>query len=172
MRSVSLTVLVILVISLAIAGCMSQQPPAQPQTTVPTPEPVPTTAAPPVLPVQFEGQWVLQIFGVQNGNAVTYPTTELTLFLNRDGNLSGYSGCNNYFATFTLDGIETPKGQGMTVSGLGSTKKYCQDYANQEEQYLAILGKTAAYSGDGTRLILTATTGDSLVFKRPQGTVP
>ena len=167
MKILSPTVILILIATLAVAGCTSQ-PSVPVPTTVSTPAPVITATPTPALPAQFEGQWVLRTFGIQNGAAVTYPTTEITLVLNRDGTLSGWGGCNNYFGSYTLNGMTTPKGDGMLVTTTGSTKKYCQDYSAQEDQYLAILGKTAAYSGDGTLLTLTASTGDSLGFKRSQ----
>lgn len=167
MRSFLPAILILFMALLLAAGCTGQQPAVPSPAPTATPVPVPTTAAPLPVPVQFLGHWTLTTFGIQDGHAVTYPSTEITLILNDDGSLSGYSGCNNYFGSFAMTGVSTPMGEGMTVSDLGSTKKYCQVYAEQEQQYLSILGKTAAASGDGNRFTLTASTGDSLGFKRP-----
>lgn len=163
----------LLVVAILVAGCTTAQPPAQPATPAPLPPttantPAPTAQPAPVVPAMLSGGWTLTMMGIQNGNAVTVPTTEITLTINPDNSLTGYGGCNNYFATFALTGKTTPKGQEMTVSNLGSTKKYCATESGQEQQYLNILGKTMAYNVDGAQLSLTATTGDVLIYQRPK----
>jgi heat shock protein HslJ len=96
----------------------------------------------------------------------------MTLTLNNDGSLTGNDGCNNYFGSYTLSGTTTPKGHGMTISNIGSTKKYCAGLANQEQQYLNILSKTTTYDIDSTsRLVLTGEMGDVLTYQR-SGTTP
>lgn len=174
MKPIHLIIPVLLVIVLMTAGCTNQQPAVQP-TVVPAPSlPVtdsPTPAAA-TAPPELAGQWTLTSLGIQQGTAVTYPSTEITLTLNNDGSLTGYDGCNNYFGTFTLTGTTTPKGQGMAMSNIGSTKKYCAGLANQEQQYLNILSKTTSYNIDGsTRLVLTGEMGDVLMYQR-SGTTP
>jgi len=159
-------ILLLLFMALVFAGCTSPAPAPQPATPALTSAPFVTTTPVPTLSTGFSGRWVLQKFGVQDGTVVTNPTTEITLYLKEDGSLSGWGGCNNYFGTYTLTSVMTPKGEGMAVTTTGSTKKYCQDYSRQEDQYLAILGKTMAYSGEADRMTLTASTGDALVFRR------
>lgn len=171
MKLSTLIVLGCLVTAILIAGCTSQQPAAQPATPALTPAPATpatTTPAAPSVPPQLAGDWTLTTLGIQQGTAVTYPTTRITLTLNQDGSLTGYDGCNNYFGSFSLSGVTTPKGQGMVLSGIGSTKKYCANLASQEQEYLNILSKTAAYDVDGTQLTLTGTMGDVLIYQRPQ----
>jgi hypothetical protein len=53
------------------------------------------------------------------------------------------------------------------LSGISASKKYCIETANQEQQYLNILGKTSAYVVDGTQLTLTGDMGDVLIYQRP-----
>ncbi len=166
MRSVFPVVLLTLVTVLLAAGCTGGEPAAPPQSPAATIE-VPMTTATPTIPPEFLGRWTLTTFGIQYGTKVQNPTTEITLTLNPDGSLTGWGGCNNIFGSYSLNGIQTSKGMGMNITNLGSTKKYCQVYSNQEDQYISILGKTYAYSGDGYLLVLTATTEDTLVFKRP-----
>ena len=142
MKHTSLIILVFLAVALLVAGCTSQQPAAQPATPAATQNPAPVPTATPAassVPAPLAGDWTLTTMGIQGGTAVTYPTTAITLTFNPDGSLAGYDGCNNYFGTFTLTGTTTPKGQGMTLSGIGSSKKYCAELANQEQQYLNIL---------------------------------
>jgi heat shock protein HslJ len=104
--------------------------------------------------------------GVQDGTAVVYPAYAITLTVNSDGYLTGYTGCNNYFGTLNMTGSTTPKGMGMTISGIGATKKYCAPLASLEQEYLAILEKVVAGDSTGTELILTAESGDTLVYQR------
>lgn len=164
MRSELLAVFLILMAALIAAGCTGSVPAAPPQTPQ---TPVVTTTTAPVLPPQFLGKWTLTKFGIQYGTKVQDPSTEITLVLNEDGTLTGWGGCNNIFGSWNLVDTMTSKGMGMNVTNLGSTKKYCKSYSDQEDQYLSILGKTYAYSGDAYLLVLTATTEDTLVFKRP-----
>jgi heat shock protein HslJ len=169
MKVLSFIVLVFLVSALMVAGCTSQKPAAVPATPVSTPAPAPITAAPTasLVPQQLAGYWTLTTMGIQGGTAVTYPTTEISLTINPDATLTGYDGCNNYYASFTLSGTTTPVGQGMTISNISASKKYCRELANQEQQYLNILSKTSAYVVDGSQLTLTGTMGDVLIYQRP-----
>jgi heat shock protein HslJ len=104
--------------------------------------------------------------GTRGGTAVITPTAEISLIFNTDGTLSGYDGCNNYFGSANLTGRTNPSGTGLTLGPVGSTKKYCSAVADQEQQYLNILGKTSAYAVNGTQLTLTASTRDALVYQR------
>jgi heat shock protein HslJ len=167
MKRSSLILLVLLILALGITGCTSQQAPAQPAPPVVTPTPASATPAAAAVPLPLAGDWTLTTMAIQGGTAVTYPTTTISLTFNQDGTLTGYDGCNNYFGSFTLSGTTTPKGKGMDISGIGSTKKYCAELANQEQQYLNILGKTMAYDTDTTQLSLTGEKGDVLIYQRP-----
>jgi heat shock protein HslJ len=156
----------LVLLALATSGCLDQQPAAP----LPTPAPpaittVTTTA--PALPPALSGTWILTTFGIGGGTTVTRPQSEITLTLNADGSLAGFGGCNNYFGSFALTGDVTPKGPAMKISNLGATRKYCQGESGDEQQYLAILGRTAACSGEADFLTLTADNGDSLGFRRP-----
>jgi heat shock protein HslJ len=171
MKHTSLILLIFLAIALLAAGCASQQPAAPPATPAATQNPAPVQTATPAassVPAQLAGDWTLTTMGIQGGTAVTYPTTAISLTFNQDGSLAGYDGCNNYFGTFTLTGTTTSKGQGMALSGIGSSKKYCAELQNQEQQYLNILSKTSAYVVDTTQLTLTGEKGDVLIYQRPQ----
>jgi len=169
MRPVSLTILVLVAVLLLAAGCTSPQAGTPAATPVATVNPVPpaTTSTASPAPAGLTGDWTLTTLGIQGGSAVTYPTTTLSLTMNPDGTFTGYDGCNNYFGSYTLTGTTTPKGQGMTVSGVGSSKKYCENLASQEQQYLNILSKTNAYVVDGPQLTLTGNMGDVLIYQPP-----
>jgi heat shock protein HslJ len=169
MKRISLILFILLAVAALVAGCTSPQAATQPvpvATPAPAADTPPVPAAPPV-PVELAGDWILTSMGIQDGTAVIYPTYGITLTLNTDGSLTGYDGCNNYFGSFDLTGITTPKGNGMTVSDISASKKYCETLASQEQEYLAILGKTEAWVVDITELTLTADTGDVLIYQRP-----
>jgi heat shock protein HslJ len=104
--------------------------------------------------------------GTRGGTVTITPTVKISLIFNTDGTLSGYDGCNNYFGSANMTGTTTSSGSGVALGPIGSTKKYCSAVAEQEQQYLNILGKTSAYAVDGASLTLTATSGDVLVYQR------
>jgi heat shock protein HslJ len=107
----------------------------------------------------------------QNGTALLQPTTEITLVFNSDGNLTGYGGCNNYFASYALTGATTESGNGITIGPLASTKKYCEINGQQETTYLQVLQNTVAYDVNINQLTLTDTSKNVLVFKVPSAAI-
>ena len=163
-----LTVLVgfALVLCVLVSGCTTQAPQQPvPPTTAPTIMP-PTTAPPtPSLPSGFYGKWILTAMAIQNGTALLQPTTEITLVFNPDGNLTGYGGCNNYFASYTVTGATTKFGNGISLGPLASTKKYCEINGQEETTYLQVLQNTMAYTVNINQLSLTDTSENVLVFK-------
>jgi heat shock protein HslJ len=110
--------------------------------------------------------------GIQDGTAVIKPqSSDITLSFSADGTVSGNGGCNNYNGPFTLTGQTTPKGNGISIGPLVSTKMFCQEYSDQETTYLNILQKAAAYNVDGVQLSITASTGDVLIYQKPASLV-
>lgn len=166
MKIPAVLLLVILILSVIMAGCTSQQPVAPPVTTTPAPA-TPATVAPvtPSLPQNLAGNWVLTKMGVQGGTAVIDPTTEITLVFRPDGTLTGYDGCNNYYASYTITGTTTMYGSGINFGPISMSKKYCASLKDQSATYYEILGKTNAYSTDGTKLTLTASTNNALIYQ-------
>ena len=168
MNSSPLLVVAALFLVLLVTGCTGQQPGGLPlQTpTVQTPPVSPSGANLQVLPQEVSGSWDLQTMGTRGGTATITPTVQISLVFSPDGTLSGYDGCNHYFGSANLTGTTTPAGTGLALGPVGSTKKYCSAVAEQEQQYLNILGKTQAYAVNGTQLTLTASTRDVLVYQR------
>ena len=167
MRLSTLCFVLILMLALLVAGCTSQQTAVTPPVTAATPAPAVPSPSTSSAPLPLEGNWALTTMAIQGGTALTYPATPVNLIFNPDKSFTGYDGCNNYFGTYTLTGTTTPKGQGLTLSSISKSDKNCPTLANQEQQYLNILGKTSAYVIDGTKLTLTADTGDVLIYQRP-----
>lgn len=159
----------VIIIAVLCAGCTSQAPvtPAVvPSAATPMPTTAPATTTP-ALPAGLAGNWQLTTMAIQEGSAITHPTTAITLSFGSDGTVSGNGGCNNYFGPYILSGTTTSKGQGITIGPLGSTKMYCQATSSQESTYLTILQKAAAYNADGTQLSITASDQNVLIFQRP-----
>lgn len=160
----ALPVLLVLALLLS-AGCTGQQP--APQTTVTTvavtPTPVPTVATPAV-PADLAQSWTLSLMAIKNGSAIIKPVKAATITFWPTGALSGYSGCNNYNAPFSLSGEMTPKGKAIAVGPITSTLMYCQAVADQETMYYGILQQAAAYTINGDKLTITASDGTSLSY--------
>jgi heat shock protein HslJ len=58
----------------------------------------------------------------------------VTLIINPDDTkISGFGGCNSYFGTVALEGDH------FTVSGVGSTKMYCDETMETEDTYFRLL---------------------------------
>jgi heat shock protein HslJ len=167
MRKFLVSLVFLLIAAVMIAGCTGTQPVPQPAPATLPPTVVVTAAATPVVPTQLAGHWVVTRMAIQDGSAVINPTTQITLEFMADGTVSGNGGCNNYNGPFTVTGVTTPKGNGISIGPLVSTKKYCQDYTSQETTYLNILQKAMAYNVDGNQLSITATTGDVLIYQTP-----
>ena len=92
-------------------------------------------------PPRLEGvRW--EITGYNNGRqAVVGPMagTRLTLEF-RDGQVSGYSGCNRFHGSFTV------QGNALTIGPLATTRMACGDDSMvQEQQFLAALASAATW---------------------------
>ena len=162
-RSAVLTGFVLL-FAVLVCGCTTLspvQPPATPAL------PVTTVSQTPAAGPGFLGDWVLTMMTIQDGSVLQKPTTEILLTFNADGTLTGYGGCNNYFGSYTLTGTTTKSGNGIALSPLTSTKKYCETSGQQEATYLAILQGTIAYSVNIDQLTLTDKSNNVLVYKVP-----
>ena len=80
------------------------------------------------------------------------PDAEITMLL-ADGQISGSAGCNDYNGTVSSE-ADSPSS--FVVGAIATTKKLCSEpVMNQEQAYLARLGKAVAWWFDGGRLALT-----------------
>jgi heat shock protein HslJ len=153
-----------LLFAVLVCGCTTPSP-AQPPATPSLP--VTTVSQAPAAEPGFIGNWILTMMTIKEGSVVLRPTTDITLAFNADGTLTGYGGCNNYFGSYTLTGTTTMFGNGITVSPLASTKKYCEINGQQETTYLAVLQGTTAYSVNIKKLTLTDKSNNALVYEVP-----
>jgi uncharacterized lipoprotein YbaY len=75
--------------------------------------------------------------------------TEITAIFGPDGNLTGSAGCNNYNATYQVDG------ESISIEPAMTTLRACSEpegIMEQEQQYLAALQTAATYRIEGERL--------------------
>lgn len=89
---------------------------------------------------------------LQSGTKVTNISTPITLTISKEG-LSGDAPCNSYFSDYNSEGAS------LTVTGLGVTKRMCDDI-NLENQYLLLLGKAHSYSVLTDKLVIFAEGGE------------
>jgi len=174
MKKIFLLLGMMVVLSLIGAGCTSPQSAVQPQTNpVPTLSltPITTATLSPAVSTNLAGNWVLTRMAIQDGTVILTPSAEITLTVYADGTLVGYSGCNNYNAVYTLTGETLPKGNGIAIGPITSTKMYCQATSDQETTYYQILGDSAAYVVNENLLTITGKSGDALIYETPQTVV-
>jgi heat shock protein HslJ len=167
MRKFLVSLVFFVIAAVMIAGCTTSQPAPAPVPATMPPTAVVTTPAPPLMPPELAGNWILTTIALYGAGSITYPTTDISLNFQADGTLTGYDGCNNYYATYIPTGMTTPKGKGMTISDISMSKKYCATLAEQETTYINVLGKVMAYNVNGNQLSMTATTGDVLIYQTP-----
>jgi len=94
--------------------------------------------------------WVASETYTGSGASQPLPGTVLTAIFD-DGSLTGTSGCNSYFASYTLDG------DAIGVGPIGSTRAFCSDpdgVMDQESDYLALLELANRYERDDDTLTL------------------
>ncbi len=113
----------------------------------------------------LEGRpWLLTAYAVPDAVTSLIPDTQITAqFAN--GNMSGSAGCNNYFASYTLEG------NAVTFGPAGATKMYCETpegLMQQEAAFLSAIEKAASYRVEGRTLTFFDANGQ-IVLQFVQG---
>jgi heat shock protein HslJ len=88
------------------------------------------------------------------------PNSSMTAFF-EEGEISGSASCNLYFAAYQV------KGDQITIEGLGWTEMACMDpegIMQQEQQIMSLLADSSSFNLSSTRLSITTTKGEILVF--------
>lgn len=101
-----------------------------------------------------------QLTSIAVGDAVTSVATDAQITLQfKDGQASGFAGCNNYFGGYELNGDK------LTLGELGATKKFCEGEAGQREmEFLAALARVASYQIKREQLLLLDATGQAVLL--------
>ena len=71
-------------------------------------------------------------------------------FTDKEGRVSGFSGCNNVMGSYRVEG------DGLQLGQLAGTQMFCQDTAALERAFLDALLAVTGYRIDGDKLVLTA----------------
>lgn len=98
-------------------------------------------------------QW--QVGSYNSGNALvsSLNSERMTAAFDKKGQLSGFSGCNQYFASYKID----PSQGTMQVGAVGSTKKMCvqpEDVMQEEQAFLSAWTRVRSYQRLGQDLTL------------------
>jgi len=103
--------------------------------------------------------WTLDSLYTADAVSSVISGSTITAVFGEDGRVSGSAGCNNYFGSYTVTGSS------LSTSSIGSTKMYCQGTGimQQENTYLASLGRTAGFTISGNRLSLADANGTTLL---------
>jgi heat shock protein HslJ len=112
-------------------------------------------------PAGLTGKYQLDSMGVGSTVSRIMAGTNITAEFASDGNLTGSAGCNDYFARFRVSA------DGLTISPIGSTKKYCPEpngVMTQEATYLSILQNVTSYSTINNQLNLMDASGKTTLF--------
>jgi heat shock protein HslJ len=145
-----------LVVAVLVAGCTTPAPAPAPVTVSVPATTVPTATPAPLKDPELLGTWNLKGAMVGGGSMPIIATNaQPTIIFNSDGTLSGNTGCNNYFGSYTLTGETGKFGKSISISDIGSTKMYCADISNNEMSYLNLLRTTMAYSITNNKMLLT-----------------
>ncbi|HSN74885.1 MAG TPA: META domain-containing protein, partial [Anaerolineae bacterium] len=132
--------------------------------TVNTPAPTATavpTAPPAPVPDPLTGtRW--NVVNINNGSGIVSlaPGTSITMDFGTDGQVTGSSGCNTYFASFSLNG------NAISIGQPGATSLFCAEPAgvmDQEQAFLAALQAAATFRVTGTTLELNTAGGQIAV---------
>ncbi len=97
----------------------------------------------------LEGKtWLLTAYALPNALTSLIAGTQITARFG-EGSMSGSAGCNNYFASYTLDGNK------VTFGPAGATKMYCETpegLMQQETAFLTAIEQAVSYRVEGRML--------------------
>jgi polar amino acid transport system substrate-binding protein len=109
-------------------------------------------------------QWLVTAYYNPNnlgGMASVLSGTSLAVAFTTDGQVSGSAGCNNYSASYLVDGSL------LAISQIWSGKTVCdtpEGIMEQETAFLAALGSAASYAIDGNQLNILNVGGQLVVI--------
>lgn len=109
-----------------------------------------------------KSDWALQ--SLVDNTGILIPAlggSEVTARFESSGNVSGHSGCNQYFATYQTQDYQ------ITINGTGSTLMYCPNSGvmEQESAFLSDLSRSSSFRvSDSTLTIYDAAGKTLLVF--------
>ena len=114
------------------------------------------------------GSWDLVTYNNgNNGLGTVLPGSSITVVFTPGGQINGFSGCNPYSGSYTLNN------QNIGISQVTGSKSGCDpNLTGQETQYQALLTRANSYEVNGNQLTIFNALGDKiLIFNRGNTTV-
>jgi len=106
--------------------------------------------------------WVLESYGKQgNLQAVLEGNKISAVFKMDEGTVNGSAGCNNYFASYELNGNQ------LSISDVGATRMFCgepEGLMEQEDQYITLLQGAKTFQIKDNQLWIFSIDDQVLVF--------
>lgn len=103
-------------------------------------------------------EWTLNGIAQDDTVVSTWIDSEITIKF-EDGQVNGYTGCNNFFGSYTLEG-ET-----LSLGPLGMTKRACgEEVGKREMEYVLALEQVAGYRTELNTLTLVDGNGRLLLI--------
>jgi heat shock protein HslJ len=133
----------LLIVAILLAACSQETPtPVLPPsaTDTPVPPPEPTTVVVDVN-LLYANPWTLLAYGEPSNPTVVEEGVTLTAEFTPDGQINGFSGCNNYSGTFQAAQDGT-----LTISPLATTRMACAKGMDLETVYLSALQNARRFS--------------------------
>ncbi len=109
-----------------------------------------------------QGQWLLANVSPSDYSEAQWAASRITASFDLGaGRLSGFAGCNDYFATLAVTGDQ------IQVSAPGSTRKACapQTVMDLEQEYLTRIARATAFAVTPGRLELSLSDGSGMEFR-------
>jgi heat shock protein HslJ len=172
---ISTVILITLLSSVLLSGCLMlpipQPEPTPPPAPAPAPEPTPTpTPAPePEPPPDEPGEaapieditWVLEAYGDRGSLQALVEDTEITAeFKSADSTVVGSGGCNSYFVGYEIDNDSL-----TVISPIGATEMACPPpIMDQEQEYFDLLETTETFLIHNDKLIISCSDNKEMVF--------
>jgi len=111
------------------------------------------------------GSWVLDSMAPGPGAGLPVLTgTQIDATFGANGLLTGSSGCNLYFARYSVTGAS------LAIGLLATSKNSCSGppgIMSQEQSYLSLLPQVAGYDIEGNQLVLLDNSGNGLLWFEP-----
>jgi len=103
-------------------------------------------------------QWKATNYWDGSAMVTVLPDTEVTAFFAEDGNLTGSGGCNDYTATYIVNGRQ------LAITPPTSTMMACaEDVMAQELQFLQVLASAGGFTVEADQLYLEDATGTVVI---------
>ena len=122
--------------NLTVADTVSEPPPAD---TVPAEELETSSPAPELIGIE----WNVAFIGLEGSFTNVWPDTEITLVFDSADSLAGFSGCNDYAASYEVEGEyrekadpfddSKRKGQVIRITDISVDEAVCEDKVMEQE---------------------------------------